>query len=463
MKQNVLLLLALAALLGCSKSNLLWDDANGLAIQLSSRINDVGVTRGDGVIEAPEAGSTLEVDIFRADMASPNGSYPGQWEEKVIGSLDSNEEMTLYPTQYYLLDADQKSRFVGVYPQGGTYDKAARTVTYDLDGAMDVICSDIAEGYKGVGTKPELTFSHLLTKIQVWLQVQDTDPDVVDDIIYFRGKVSSIKVVDKKIGAVVTLPESDFAGNLTDAKGTIAATGAPDDLELTAIDGNPLPTLMSGTATPFGYAMFLPSATEETLTLTIGFEDGKTVDVETPTAQKYEASKGYKIVVAFKKAVPVATVLKVGLAWDDNSAPEINNTAPTEMPETYTVDGLSNAYIVAPGDGVGFPVSRAYVWDDAEGVKDFTDKLRVDPTGADYTDKFETEIVWADFDTDTDDLLTHKVTGFGKDALVFIKTKAGAEGNAVVAIKKDGTDEIVWSYHIWVTGYDPKASDATYP
>jgi hypothetical protein len=33
----------------------------------------------------------------------------------------------------------------------------------------------------------------------------------------------------------------------------------------------------------------------------------------------------------------------------------------------------------------------------------------------------------------------------------------------VVAIKKDGTDEIVWSYHIWVTGYDPKASDATYP
>jgi hypothetical protein len=68
MKKNVLLLLALAALLGCSKSEHLSDnDADGLSIQLSGRINDRGATRA-GVVEGtlPAAGTTLSMGIFRA-------------------------------------------------------------------------------------------------------------------------------------------------------------------------------------------------------------------------------------------------------------------------------------------------------------------------------------------------------------------------------------------------------------
>ncbi|MDR0746151.1 MAG: hypothetical protein LBF17_06635, partial [Mediterranea sp.] len=62
MKKNAFLLLALAAMFGCSKSERLSDDdANGLSIQLSSRINDTGATRGDGVIVGDKPTSTLKV------------------------------------------------------------------------------------------------------------------------------------------------------------------------------------------------------------------------------------------------------------------------------------------------------------------------------------------------------------------------------------------------------------------
>jgi uncharacterized repeat protein (TIGR02543 family)/uncharacterized protein (TIGR02145 family) len=111
---------------------------------------------------------------------------------------------------------------------------------------------------------------------------------------------------------------------------------------------------------------------------------------------------------------------------------------------------LANCYIVTPGDSKTFPVKRAYEFDETN--TRYTTMLR---TGSTYTDEFETEIVWADFNTDIY-LEIPPVKGSGKNAVVTVKAKAGAEGNAVVAIKKaTAPQDIVWSYHIWVTGYDP--------
>jgi uncharacterized protein (TIGR02145 family) len=109
-------------------------------------------------------------------------------------------------------------------------------------------------------------------------------------------------------------------------------------------------------------------------------------------------------------------------------------------------DGMTNCYMVVPGDKVEFPVSRAYEFKNNA----FTDKLHV---GTYYTGPFTAAVVWDDNSVISG---TPTVSGSGKSAKVTVQTNSGKSGNAVVAIKK-GSD-IVWSYHIWVTNYDGTAT-----
>jgi hypothetical protein len=123
----------------------------------------------------------------------------------------------------------------------------------------------------------------------------------------------------------------------------------------------------------------------------------------------------------------------------------------TPQQPTRVVDGMSNCYRVAPGGKVGFKVSRAYTYSGGA----FTTTLQ---TGGAYTGGFDAAVVWADAAV-IDGIPT--VTGTGSGAIATVRTKSGVSGNAVVAIKKKGTNDIVWSYHIWVTDYNPNAG-ATY-
>jgi uncharacterized protein (TIGR02145 family) len=453
MKKIILMLWALAALVGCSKHEQPVAGNPNLAVELSGSLNNAGVTRSDGVIEGDAPESALQIDVFRTDMVS--SSYPNtEWDLKLAGTLGTDKSITLDPTQYFLDDATQSSRFIGVYPKG-EYDKSNRTITYTaLDGAMDVAVSDFAEGHiSSIPNKlPEYTdqtllFSHLLTKIAVKLMAKDTE------IINSKGKITSIDVVNKKTGAIVTLP----AANAANATGvSIAATaGDPTDLPLTTLKGGePTPVLLTNTATTFGYAMFLPVESDGTLTLKIHFENSDhnpMLEVTTADAQKYEAGKGYSITVAFETTTQVsAEVVALKGAfnlWNDETTAQVKDevvVATTPQAMTGAPDGLTNAYMVAPERVLKFKVARAYKFENDA----FTDKLRA--TDAAYSDEFTAEVLWADAAVIDGDIT---VTGSGKDAVVSLKT-TNTPGNAVVAIKKKDPEIIVWSYHIWVTDYD---------
>jgi hypothetical protein len=110
-------------------------------------------------------------------------------------------------------------------------------------------------------------------------------------------------------------------------------------------------------------------------------------------------------------------------------------------------DGMTNCYMVAPGETLNFKVSRAYTYNAT--TKTFNNTLHVDDTQT-YTGDFDAAVVWADALVIKG---TPTVSGSGPTAEVRVETNAtpATGGNAVVAIKKAGTDEIVWSYHIWVT------------
>jgi hypothetical protein len=93
-----------------------------------------------------------------------------------------------------------------------------------------------------------------------------------------------------------------------------------------------------------------------------------------------------------------------------------------------------------------------------------TEKLHVDyPAGDKYTGKFGIDVVWED-PLGLIDMTGTTVDGEGHQAMITVKTTADdVKGNAVVRIfKKDDPNKTVWSYHIWVTDYDPDNGGTTW-
>jgi uncharacterized protein (TIGR02145 family) len=110
-------------------------------------------------------------------------------------------------------------------------------------------------------------------------------------------------------------------------------------------------------------------------------------------------------------------------------------------------DGMTNCYIVPPGThAFSFPVRRAYTVENNA----LTNTLHVDAS-APYTGEFDAAVVWDDAG-----VINGKPTvlGKGNSATVIINTTS-VFGNAVIKICKKGETTPVWSFHIWVTKYDP--------
>jgi len=116
----------------------------------------------------------------------------------------------------------------------------------------------------------------------------------------------------------------------------------------------------------------------------------------------------------------------------------------------------SNCYIVHPGGvGIAFPVSRANTfWESTDGGG-------TTPIGA--ATVFDAELLWTDIKGSNetgiapDAAIRHIQTyGTGKDAHIIVEPGTH-EGNALIAVKVGG--EIKWSWHIWVTAYNPWVND----
>jgi len=107
--------------------------------------------------------------------------------------------------------------------------------------------------------------------------------------------------------------------------------------------------------------------------------------------------------------------------------------------------GVSNCYIVAPGKSVYIPVIRA----------NQSSKL-----GTQISDITSTEWTASLYWQTTQNLVTVSTSAESRSSGCF-KVEAPsttATGNAVIVVKNT-TGTILWSWHVWVTGYNP---DATY-
>ena len=139
----------------------------------------------------------------------------------------------------------------------------------------------------------------------------------------------------------------------------------------------------------------------------------------------------------------------------------------------------ANCYMLHPPKMEGqyriyaIPVRRAAVFWNKEGVNGGV-------YGASQWDKYSSygmgpgtawtaSVLWSDFKIDdVSDFLTENsgtgydpkpVDGSNQRPYFKIKVKAGMEGNVVIAVKVEGT--ILWSWHIWITDYDPNKGELT--
>lgn len=104
-----------------------------------------------------------------------------------------------------------------------------------------------------------------------------------------------------------------------------------------------------------------------------------------------------------------------------------------------------NSYIVKPGERLYIPVRKAWrAWSQHPMNSEI-------PEGT-----MACELLWQDASSLISNIdLTPHYSQPMKDSEIVVQTNASAgEGNAVVALTMNG--EIVWSWHIWVTDYDPE-------
>lgn len=136
----------------------------------------------------------------------------------------------------------------------------------------------------------------------------------------------------------------------------------------------------------------------------------------------------------------------------DDKGTEIDRRIEVETPPVIIIDPWvepANCYMVAPGEEVVIGARKV--------VGNVDNDLLEGKTFADAV------IVWQTKENDElalggADAVAYSVDENGAE---IITVKAAAEGNALVAVR-DAAGEILWSWHIWVTAYNPEEENFVY-
>lgn len=115
----------------------------------------------------------------------------------------------------------------------------------------------------------------------------------------------------------------------------------------------------------------------------------------------------------------------------------------------------ANSFIVHPypSEGVvdGVSVQRRFAIPTTQVNAYWRDIRHDDSRRLTASSAWTAEVLWQDVDGLVEVLTT---SGKGPSQRIVFSVKNGAYGNAVIAMKKDG--EILWTWHVWSTEYDPE-------
>ncbi len=251
----------------------------------------------------------------------------------------------------------------------------------------------------------------------------------VDHNNLYEGEVSfTAPAVSSGEDIVVTLEVKDAGNNRTGSTETTVTIGASESLAIVlSADIRSMATKPGGsfdlpfTVTGKGAAVISSEATLEVTdgwTATCKFNDDQTsgnITVTAPSALTQE--------------------LSISMTITDDYGRTATLTAKIGIVEVSTTANAANCYIVKPGSTLSIKA--------VEGNS--TDELTFNNASLVWQDKLN---------------MVKSVSASPEDKAIVVVLNPGISGNAVVAARQD--DEIVWSWHLWITDYDPDENPMVY-
>lgn len=156
-----------------------------------------------------------------------------------------------------------------------------------------------------------------------------------------------------------------------------------------------------------------------------------TPTVEVSSGWSTEVSVSEDIIkVKYNAPASIGQTLEIKISATDDHNRKVEYSGSLSIVEITTTAGAANCHVVKPGGTLTIKAVKG----------NSTTALEFD----------NATLVWQDAIG-----LVSSVSGNGSEGVVVVKLADGKEGNAVVAAR-DG-DRIVWSWHVWVTDYDPEA------
>ncbi len=153
--------------------------------------------------------------------------------------------------------------------------------------------------------------------------------------------------------------------------------------------------------------------------------------VEVSSGWNAEASVNEDIIkVKYNAPASIGQTLEIKISATDDHNRKVEYSGSLSIVEITTTAGAANCHVVKPGGTLTIKAVKG----------NSTTALEFD----------NATLVWQDAIG-----LVSSVSGNGSEGVVVVRLADGKEGNAVVAAR-DG-DRIVWSWHVWVTDYDPEA------
>lgn len=213
-KHKVLWLFALCVSAGCVEENL--GPETGMEIRLNGGVEGLNVyTKSPAEGVYPENDTELSLSLFRwddGDVSWPENSQLDGELGQFTGSEDGiTREISFSVPQYYK-DRTSSAGFTGIYPRlsaesgwqsqsDGRFVTGDRELTYKIDGRTDVMISDFVSGSYETGIDP-LTFRHALCMYNFYIYAVDENSKSE------WGELSEVKIVNLPESLKAKLPKN---------------------------------------------------------------------------------------------------------------------------------------------------------------------------------------------------------------------------------------------------------------
>jgi len=314
-------------------------------------------------------------------------------------------------------DADVKSGVSSMSGSTVTYNLHRQSVETDIMERLDFIHFRGADEYTWRNPEVTLNFAHKLSRIRINLKSSDSSVDLSNASATILGVPLSVSA-NIETGAITLSGEGSITAERVSAGSSLAtfrAMVAPQDTD-------------SSPSAIYRKITFAVSGKYYTIRLIDDFVGGYTYTLDATYIDP-------EVVLGNVSVSP----------WDEQ---ELSPSA---------VASEENCYIIPPGGELLIPVSRAIAF--ATTVEGKAESAPILAAG----EEFYTKVYWTDnasaialkgeADTST------QIYSIGSGPYGHILVRPGSEeGNALLALQKkngDGTFTTLWSWHLWITGYEP--------